>query len=178
MASGKLHQYLRILVKRGIVDVVYEDDADLMSTFLSRPDLQKIARQAWETQKVLVTAESGVDVHMLAKHIHWTIKNHLSEEEATRKAIEYFRIEDPSTEDAQIKIYKARASIESLRLRSPWNLERHGYSRVSDLLGISKKDLLEIDGVGEKSADAILAAMYELFTENSRAISQVKRSRE
>jgi len=175
MAGGKLHQYLRILVKAGILDIQHADDADLMNKFLSRPDLHRVAREAWETQAVLVSVQSGVNVHNLAYHVHGVIEDRLLNEEATCKAVEHFKIEDPSTEDVQRKIGKARLPIKSLDLRSPYNLEQQGYSRVGHLLGLSKNDLLEIEGVGEKTADAILEALHELFTENSRAVSLVKR---
>lgn len=174
MSSGKLHQYLRILVKAGVLDIEYENDTDLMSKFLSSPDLHKVARDAWETQQVLVSVQSGVNVHNLSYHVHSVIKDHLSDEEATRKAIEHFRIEDPSSEIARTIINAAKLPIKALNLRSPYNLEQHGYLRVGNLLGLDKKDLLEIEGVGEKTAQAILDALHELFTPNSRAVSLVK----
>lgn len=177
MSGGKLHQYLRILVKADILNIEYEDENDLMNKFLSNPDLHKIAHDAWENQQVLVSVRSGVNVHNLANHVHEVIKNHLADQEAEKKAIEHFAIADPSSERAKAIIAKAKMPIYSLNLRSPYTIEQRGFARAGQLLGLSKKDLVAIDGVGEKTAQAILDGLRQLFTENSRAVALVKRRR-
>ncbi len=157
LISGKLHQYLRILHKAGIIDFDYPDDDELIRRFLEDAQVQKAAEEAWETQPVIVTVASrGSYPGGMIHHMREMMQNYLSRQ-------------NPLFTD-----------IVTMGRRFRWPssitdaLGNAGYVQAQDLQGSTETDLLQISGIGKVSAKKIVADFAIFIASIPRTKESVK----
>ncbi|MFA5272644.1 MAG: helix-hairpin-helix domain-containing protein [Candidatus Peribacter sp.] len=145
LASKKLHQYLKILRKAGVLNVDFTNDDDLMEKFLANPQLQTEAEKAWGHQPILTMPASRLTISTgLAYHIRSLLQTYLLAHDPF-----LIPIRDLVTINGQGKL-----------LKWPWQicsaLTEAGYVQLKDLEGLHKRDLMDIPGIGETYALRIL----------------------
>lgn len=152
LASKKLHQYLRILARKGVLDIDTSDDDRMMDAFLADASLQQVAEDAWERQPVLVTVASGTNVHNLAYHIRQLLVQHLFSASPGNVGVR-----DMPNWPTQLK--KA--------------LRRSGYTHMHQLIGKSVAELEEISEIGPVFAARIFQDVQDMHARANagRAIS-------